>query len=423
MEIFNNPSYKPIVDSESQCAEQCGYKEKKYDRHRAQVSRTRKYIVGIIAVTLLVGYLLSCAQLLCIPGSMDGNNKGGLGFKEDKPKENQLMAEKENPSAPTLMKGRPFPLHEDRVAFQKKYGNEMWLTFFNKGRFDLAYVSIKAAIQFSTRPVLVFCVDCKQEDIPWIGEFDERVYVHHLPHRKEFSIYFAKLTSIILADSLFDIQRGAIIESDTIVTPAVDRIWDMFQSFEKLIDYPVMARHPNVGLVNQHIKPLLSNPMRQLLTRNKEGKIEPSSYYGHAHVLWHKESVLFIKNLVDKVFNKDKPFDKIFNDEVALNVMTQIHLHNHPSMPWIQPCLYDPFHATLPYLLTQKGAYPDQPIWPVAYYYMHGSKNAEEAAGILRGLEEMKKKNHKKYYALGDSFYDSEDPVFQAATNRHQCIL
>jgi hypothetical protein len=163
-------------------------------------------------------------------------------------------------------------------AFGDKYG-------------PLAYWALKAVMELSERPVVMFASGhlATNAAAHWPLEDFQRLVVLQMPPPK-LHAWFDKLRAILLAP----VDRGVIIEADTLITMHADRLFDIL--VEHGGPLPLLPGHADVrwpsGSCASYSGPkTCSAPFAYPLE-------ERTMDYVHAHVMWTAESKPFFSSVL-----------------------------------------------------------------------------------------------------------------------------
>lgn len=155
-----------------------------------------------------------------------------------------------------------------------------YVTFVNNNSMYLFLMqsAIEAVLIFSTFPIIVYCVDVPNEVRMNYLPFDsERVIFRHISDAGYRSIFYYKPHCIL--DSIEKgLEAGYYIESDDLITPNCDLLYNTIASIDKI---PLSPIHPN------DVSPSLAY-MSNLHVRKTQ-------HYIHGHVLFAKSTLKFLQ--------------------------------------------------------------------------------------------------------------------------------
>lgn len=241
--------------------------------------------------------------------------------------------------------------------------SEGFVTFATSNYFDLLKVTLDSAHEFSTRPVIAYGINA---DIP----FSTTEYPRLIKRRIDVDlskthIFFIKVR-IILESGL---DYGVYIEADDILNNGVDALFDLCKTIK---EYPLCPLHPK-------------DPENQYHIMQRMGVQHKTMPYVHAHILFAHTCRAFLQEWYDACLQYGRMAPNF--DETILNVL----LWKHGATDYVP--VYDPYfesiNAWLENRLPTEHGYTQSPIY---YYMLHGCKDPRQAAGVLKHLKQIARK-------------------------------
>jgi hypothetical protein len=242
---------------------------------------------------------------------------------------------------------------------------------------NLAHWAIAAAMEFSSKPVLLFI---SGEAVPVASS---RFPSSRFPKLVIFEVpspslhpWFDKLRAVLLSPVL----NGVIIESDTIITPHAERLFAVAK---------LHATH--FSLSPMHEDERLSDCSNYRGTRSC---VNPYNFpverrsipYIHAHMIWNFQSKPFVSRVLSTCVETPDGSD-CGSDEGALNWQ----LWKEKATKYL--CMIDPFTSVLESWEKQELPY----IWlqpqNFAVVFLHGAKDPARAEHVFNRLKKLTKQN------------------------------
>lgn len=256
-------------------------------------------------------------------------------------------------------------------------GKEGFVLFSDVNRLELAETSVAAAMRFSDRPVAFFCVECDANKVSWASKYPaDRLLIKRLPKSK-LGIYFSKWDAILASG----FERGILVESDSLVTPAINDLWKALHVYSD-VDYPLLVKHPDSA-----------QSVSAVWNRLRGG--ESHMHYAHGHITWtSKAAINFLNKTRSRLEQKDPTLSNVPNaDEGTLNIALWM---NNSTKQW---CLIDPFFR---FFLRGEG-YVNRPEWSIAWMIIHGNKDPGIAWQIIDRIQEHQQRG-KLWWSRGSMF-------------------
>lgn len=220
----------------------------------------------------------------------------------------------------------------------------------NDNYLKLSEIMIESVSKFSKYPIILYCIDF---DEPYFKHKFSNVFYKKIDKQNR-NIFLFK--SLVIKDAIenMNVKNGIYIESDDIVTPTIDNLFD---ECNNISIYPLSPIHP--GEPNNQ-----DNIMELLQVTNK------SMHYVHAHIVFTNLTIDFINewyNYCCKYINVARNYD-----ETILNVMYWKH-----NVTKCIDYIYDPYYTTV---------YNDN-FDKNKVFMFHGCKNILEAKKVLNEIE------------------------------------
>lgn len=251
---------------------------------------------------------------------------------------------------------------------------------FVSGRkyFSLINGTIFSVHFFSKYPIILYVAGNITDEMQSLFLHYDRLLVISIPCELN-NIYYMKLRVSLLAPVLV----GQIVESDTIVLPGADCL---FERIEKEITYeypfPMMTRHTDIR------SPIKGNGTYYPL---KYPMYKRTMRYMHAHMSWTYQSLPFIASIYRKTFEINYG-----NDEYALNV----NLWESKAIK--QWCTYDPLYTVVD--LNNSSNIFKKPLGKITFFnFIHGCKLQTIQEKILSKLKIIKHNDFKIIYFLNNT--------------------
>lgn len=261
---------------------------------------------------------------------------------------------------------------------------EAFVTFSNNNPtyLSLLKVFLESVHTFSTRPIIAFGIDVDL-DID-IKEFPRVIKRRIKQSDCGPSVYFCKIYGIVHSG----LDYGVLMETDDVVNHDVDVLFDVLHVWPYPL--PLSPRHPDDPQNYDHFMRQHDVPKR-------------TTPYIHAHMIWTYRAYPFLQNLQSLLQKGD--FQGANYDETAVNVMLWKAKANHTL------CKYDPY-------FTYSEPYEK---WPTVinctrychttFTTLHGSKNAETSAALLKRLKGLAGKPTVQTLGMGGMHYHNDTSV------------
>lgn len=213
-----------------------------------------------------------------------------------------------------------------------------YVTFVNNNQnyIDLMKETIRSVEKFSKYKIIVYCIDIPDDNI---FSNHEKVIVKHIRNVNLPIIYYYKPYIIIDAIESGLVKHGYYIESDDVITPFCDLIYNIAQKLDIL---PISPVHPDDVII----------PYDNFRVSN----VNKTQHYIHAHVLFKYTNLKFLKEWMELcmiyLFYRNA-------DETALNLMY-----------WKYNCKYHYLDIIDPWY---ECFYTDEKYKKIAYTF-HGCK-------------------------------------------------
>ena len=175
-----------------------------------------------------------------------------------------------------------------------------YVTFVNENvtYINLMKTTINSVLKFSKYKIIVYCINF---DGNYTFPFDDRLVIRNISNVRLSSIYYFK--PYVIMDSIRrGLQHGFYIESDDVLTPFCDRVYDIAQNLQEL---PISPIHPVSHLL----------PLNDMIFLNVISKTQG---YIHAHVVFKYTNLKFILEWFHECLKKN---NFINADETVLNCM------------------------------------------------------------------------------------------------------
>ena len=176
-----------------------------------------------------------------------------------------------------------------------------YVTFvnYNCNYIELMKSTIDSVLKFSKYKIIVYCIDFPVNNI---FIFNKNIILKYLNNINLPNIHYYK--PYIIKDSIENgLQHGYYIESDDIITPLCDALYEKAQKLDTL---PISPIHPN----NVKI------PQKDINVIDKN--IIPTQPYTHGHVLFKHTNINFINEWLEYCI-KQKNY--LNDDETVLNIL------------------------------------------------------------------------------------------------------
>ena len=230
--------------------------------------------------------------------------------------------------------------------------NFAYVTFVNNNitYINLMKSTIKSVEFFSKYPIIVYCIDIPSDSNPFKSTDKCIIKNISIPDICNKSIYYVK--PYVIIDSIKNgLECGYYIESDDLLTPICDKIFESALNIDK---YPISPIHPDDC-------PISSNFMANL------NVFQRTQHYIHAHVLFKKSNLSFLEEwLKGCLISSGESWD-----ESVLNCMYwKYGLKNH----YLE--IIDPYYS----------CFYTNPNIINTVITIHGCKNPQEHNNILNKM-------------------------------------
>ncbi|CAF0806312.1 unnamed protein product [Adineta steineri] len=281
---------------------------------------------------------------------------------------------KSNTTIASITKNNTIPIIDKKINVlnnSKIIGNsstsdqpkEAFVTFCNNERSYLALLNVllDSIHAFSTRPIIAFGIDVDLN-------VDTKKYPRLIKRRISQrdcgpSVFFCKIHAIVSSN----LDYGVLMETDDVVNYNVDLLFDVLHVWPHPV--PISPRHPD-------------DPQNYFGFMNTFNVSRRTTHYIHAHMIWNYHAMPFLRNL--RSLLRAGNFRGANWDETAVNVMLWKAGADHTL------CKYDPYFT---YVDTYER-------WPnitncsqychTVFLTLHGSKDAEVSASLLKRLIKLK---------------------------------
>ena len=209
-----------------------------------------------------------------------------------------------------------------KKKYEKKHIDFAYVSFVNDNAtyINLMKTTIDSVMKFSAHKFILYCVNFN-------GNIVFRKYpnliIRNITNVSLSSIYYFK--PYVIIDSIQSgLQHGYYIESDDVITPYCDSVYEIAKTLTNL---PISPIHPD-----EHLIP--ADDMKFLNITNK------TQGYIHAHVVFKHSNINFIKEWFENCLKKNNYRNA---DETVLNCMYwKYKCENHFLGSPLIPC--DPYY-------------------------------------------------------------------------------
>lgn len=261
----------------------------------------------------------------------------------------------------------------------------------------LTTVALEATVRFSRDiPVLLYVTpDINDAASMWPVKKFPNLIVFQMPN-SILSVYFNKIRAALLSPVL----SGFIIESDTLITPHITRVFSLLSYHSDPL--PILVDHPDVRLPDctQY-----NGPKSCINSFSYPANLR-SVEYMHAHMGWNFNAKYFFSSLIINCLNGGDYCD---NDEHALNE----RLWNVSAKNVF--CILDPHYSFVNDWKNQTKNLNG--LHMVSFMIVHGCKDPEKAKELLNDIESMKK---KPWIWYNNEWRNSPDNI---SINELSCLL
>lgn len=261
----------------------------------------------------------------------------------------------------------------------------------------LTTVALEATVRFSHNiPVLLYVTpDIHDAAIMWPVNKFPNLIVFQIPN-SILSVYFNKIRAALLSPVL----SGFIIESDTLITPHITRVFSLLSYHSDPL--PILVDHPDVRLPDctQY-----NGPKSCINSLSYPAELRSVDYM-HAHMGWNLNAKHFFSLLIMNCLNGGNYCD---NDEHALNE----RLWNVSAKNVF--CILDPHYSFVDDWKNQKEKING--LHMVSFMIVHGCKDPDKAKTLLDDIESM---NKKPWIWYNNKWKNSSDDI---SINELNCLL
>lgn len=272
---------------------------------------------------------------------------------------------------------------------------------------DLAQWAIAAALEFSSKPVILFVSGDAVASVA--GRFPsltfQRLVVFEVPPPR-LHPWFDKLRAVLLSP----VVNGVIIESDTIITPHAERLFNVAKTHAT--EYSLSPVHEDERLPSCY---------------NYQGPracINPYDYpaylrtipYIHAHMIWNSRSKPFVSRVLSTCVETPGESD-CSSDEGALNHQ----LWKEKATRYL--CLIDPHTSVLEMWDAQTMSHPGLQMQNFAVMYLHGAKDPARAELVFNRIKGIMMRNLPWVWYNRRWSNDTDDNLSRALLEASGCLF
>jgi hypothetical protein len=259
---------------------------------------------------------------------------------------------------------------------------EAYVSFaFGMNYGQLAYWALRAGMEFSQRPVLMFASGelAANAQTVWPPAQFPRLVVFEMPSPR-LHAWFDKLRASLMAP----VDRGVIIESDTLITPHADRLFKILTEHGGAL--PLMPGHADVrwphcaGYVG--IKECSNTFGYPVEKRTMD--------YVHAHLMWTAATKPFLAHILADCGDGGKSGQlDCSSDEAALNYA----LWNAKATK--QLCFMDPHYFAMDvweaesYDVMERSLIRQFTHRTIAHMFIHGAKEPHIAESLVKRIKAL----------------------------------
>ena len=300
--------------------------------------------------------------------------------------------------------------------------DEAFVSFFSGATYvQLIEVVIEAVHTFSNRTVLVYGAGVTSVPNEWFTKFP-RLILYRMPITTMHP-WFDKLRAVLLAP----VQKGVILEADTIISPSANNLFSVLNSLSSEESLGILApEHPD------------TRPRRLVDCKYDcyECCINSFNYpnelrrgqYKHAHLMWTKWAKPFIQDVLKGCIEGPKEGDEFHDcssDEAALNLAMWRSTYQVESL-----CMQDPdssFWEEMYFSEDQRAAALSiqEQLGPrtIAFNFCHGIKDAAGARRMLGKLKNLFSGERAAPWILHNGSFSATPPTSPNGLSGHMCLI
>lgn len=246
---------------------------------------------------------------------------------------------------------------------------------------ELSKSAMSAAHRFSEKTIFLFVSGISGDDIErtWPPSVYPRLVIIHLSTGL-LNPYFDKLFAAVMSP----VERGVIIEADTLLTPHADRLFGILRRYGHQ-SFPLMPTHEDVRWEDcaLYVGPkYCGNSLPYPHT-------ERSMDYVHAHLMWTRDSRPFLVDVLLNCAPGSAGSIDCANDEIALNHALW------KAGATRQLCLMDPSNFEM-FVSWENMDLDPILAWhnrTMGFVFVHGSKHPNIAEDLIVRIENMRGKH------------------------------